>query len=72
MWVLSRLLVTQAAWRGLLARRTAHERRKDVAAAKIAASWRMYQQRKAFVMYRRYVHGVTSDASLDALVRHTM
>ncbi|DBB00655.1 hypothetical protein WJX82_006589 [Trebouxia sp. C0006] len=43
----------QAAWRGLLARRTAQERRKDVAAAKIAATWRMYQQRKAFVMHTR-------------------
>jgi len=43
----------KAAWRGLLARRTAQERRKDIAAAKIAATWRMYQQRKAFVMHTR-------------------
>ena len=43
----------QAAWRGILARRTAQERRRDIAAAKIAASWRMYQFRKAFVQRRR-------------------
>ena len=44
----------QAAWRGVLARRAAQERRRDIAAAKIAASWRMYQFRKAFVQRRRY------------------
>ena len=58
-----------AAWRGVLARRAAQERRKDVAAAKIAASWRMYQFRKAFVQHRRYaVH-----ASLPSLAAfHTL
>ena len=44
----------QAAWRGVLARRAAQQRRRDVAAAKIAASWRMYLFRKAFVQRRRY------------------
>lgn len=45
----------QAAWRGLLARRTAQERRKFAAVEKIAASWRMYQQRKAFLLHQRYI-----------------
>ena len=59
----------QAAWRGLLARRTAQERRKDIAAAKIAATWRMYQQRKAFVMHTRYTSSNSSCFWLGPLLK---
>lgn len=58
----------QAAWRGVLARRAAQERRRDIAAAKIAASWRMYQFRKAFVQRRRYAPSYNCQPELPAPV----